>query len=168
MVGYRIVERRSPPDGAEDARPGMTDLGGILDITEDPLDEPDLDWFHEPRDKKPASEYQRQRTFLASIARLAPGAIVWAVPNGSKDTDWQRMRKTKEGARAGVPDLTIVWSGGCAFIEMKGGQTPVSKPQRAMLNRLYRAGQHCGVFRDPFLALDYLRSVGCPIRETVS
>ena len=140
----------------------MTSLAQLL---AEPEDEPDLDWHCCPRDKLPATEFDRQRTFLAAMAKLAPGVIVYAVPNEGKRTQWEQGRAKSLGLRKGTLDLTIVWNRGVAFVEFKGGQTAISKPQRETLNALYRMGHHCGAFRDPWLAIAWLRSIGCPIKE---
>lgn len=137
----------------------------LADLLAEPEDEPDADWFCEPRDKLPASEFDRQRSFLTSMARLAPGVVVWAVPNEGKRTLWERGRAKALGLRKGMPDIGVAWNNGVAFIEMKGGQTAISKSQREVLNMLFRQGHHVAVFRTPALALDWLRSIGCPVRE---
>jgi hypothetical protein len=97
------------------------------------------------------------------IHRLGPKCVAWAVPNGGKQSDWERIRGWKSGTVTGALDITVLWPGGCAFIEMKSGSGAVSPGQRDMLNRLRRAGHSCAVFRKPETALDWLRSIGAPI-----
>lgn len=127
--------------------------------------EPDEPWFIEPRDRSPASEIQRQGTVITGVHRLAPTVTVWAVPNAARRTRWEAMRAKKEGMLAGALDLTLVWPRSVFFAEMKDGREMPTPEQRAMLNYLYRAGHHCGVFRTAACLLDKLREAGAPVRE---
>lgn len=85
-----------------------------------------------------------------------------AIPNGSRDTDWQRLRKWKEGALAGMTDLMLLWSGGTFFAEMKAGKGRVDPKQVDVLNRLHRLGFSCGVYRKPSTLIAHLRGAGAP------
>jgi hypothetical protein len=51
-----------------------------------------------------------------------------------------------------------------AFLEMKGGQTPVAKAQIETLNALHDAGHHVAVWRDPAKAIAWLAGLGAPVR----
>lgn len=126
-------------------------------------DEPDEPWFIEPRDKSPASEIQRQAAFLKSLRQIAPGCIAFAVPNAAKRTRWAAQRARKEGMVAGALDLVILWPGGSAYPEFKNGKEVPTPEQRRMLNRLYRAGHHTGVFRNAVTLLEHLREWGAPV-----
>lgn len=127
---------------------------------EDP--EEDLPWFIEPKDKDPASELDRQRTFLSRMKALAPAIDVLAIPNAGKSSDWERIQRWKEGARRGALDLIITWNRGVMFAEFKDGQKMPTKDQRERLNRYYRMGHHCGVFRNADTLIEHLRSLGAP------
>ena len=72
---------------------------GLEDILTRPdgFDEPDEPWHTCPRDKGPASEFQRQATVLATVRRLAPAVFVVAIPNGRRGTDWEKVRATRRG-----------------------------------------------------------------------
>lgn len=124
-------------------------------------DEP---WFIEPKDHLPATEFQRQATFVKMMASLAPTADVLAIPNASRASDWERLRRHREGARKGALDLIVTWNRGVAFVEFKDGQKMPFAAQRERLNRYFRMGHHCGVFRRPETAVEWLRGLGCPIR----
>ena len=129
------------------------------------LDEwPDEPWFVEPRDRSDFSEEKRQMLFLRDLRMCGPSVIAWAVPNAAKRTRWAAAKAKREGMVAGALDLTLVWKGGQAFVEFKNGRDMPTPSQRDMLNRLYRAGHHCGVFRTGECLLEWLRSLGAPVR----
>lgn len=132
---------------------------------EDDFNKPDEPWFIEAKDKSPASEIQRQSTFLKMMATLAPAVDVVAIPNAGKATDWERIQRWREGARKGALDLVVTWPGGVAFPEFKDGQKMPSPAQRERLNRYFKMGHHTGVFRTAETLISFLRDRGCPIRE---
>jgi hypothetical protein len=125
----------------------------------------DAPWFCEEKDRDPASEFDRQTAFLAKIHRLAPSIDVLAIPNAGKGTDWERVRRWREGARRGALDLVITWNRGVMFAEFKDGTSMPTKDQRERLNRYFRMGHHCGVFRKPETLVDHLRSLGAPFLD---
>lgn len=140
-------------------------MSSFFDDLEELTDAP---WFLEPRDRDPASEFDRQTAFLSKIHRLAPSIDVLAIPNAGKGTDWERVRRWREGARAGALDLKMTWKPtrpgdrGVFFAEMKDGQKMPTKDQRDRLNRYFRQGHGCGVFRKPETLIDHLRRAGAP------
>lgn len=137
-------------------------MATAFDFPADDFDAPDEPWFIEPKDKDPRDEFARQSAFV-NYMRKHSSAIVYAVPNGGKLSEWQRLRRYKEGAVAGVSDLEIKWSPGRCFIaEFKDGQKMPDRDQRAHLNRLYRAKFACGVFRKASTLIAHLRAQGCP------
>lgn len=139
----------------------------VLDAFADILAEKDGDepWFIEAKDSNPASELQRQMTFLALLAKLGPQCDVVAIPNAGKATDWERIQRWKEGARAGALDLVVTWAGGVFFAEFKDGKKMPTPAQRDRLNTYFRQGHGCGVFRKPETLIAHLRTAGAPIRE---
>lgn len=119
----------------------------------------------EAPDKKPGTELQRQATLLKLLRQLAPDVIAYANTNGTHIASLSgRAKANREGRTTGAPDLTVVWNRGVAWIEMKSGKGDLSDAQVDFGNRLHRAGQHVGCFRDPMVALDWLRSLGAPVR----
>lgn len=122
----------------------------------------DADWFLEARDRLPTSEFDRQRAFLALMARLAPAVDVLAIPNAGRSSDWERVRRWKEGARAGALDLVITWNRGVFFAEFKDGQKMPTPLQRDRLNRYRCMGHHCGVYRKAETLVAHLRELGAP------
>lgn len=118
----------------------------------------------EPADRGTASEIDRQAAFLALLRHAAPDVLAWAVPNGSNRGLKDRAKAKKEGLRSGVPDLTICWNRGVAFMEFKAGRGPLSDNQVELLNYLTEAGHHCAVVRTPEFAMHLLAEWGAPVR----
>lgn len=136
----------------------MTDFAA-LEQTLDPIPT----FAIEPPDRDSRSEIDRQAAFLALVARN-PGVLVWAVPNGHNRGLKDRAKAKKEGLRAGVPDITVVWSGGVAFLEFKAARTRPDANQVELLNYLHGAGHRCAVVRSPEFALRLLSDWGAPVR----
>jgi hypothetical protein len=135
----------------------------MLDLVDFPEEQlADLDWYIEPKDADPASETKRQRRFLSRAAMLCPAVDVVAIPNAGKRSDWERLERWREGARAGALDLLITWSGGVFFAEFKDGKKMPSPAQRDRLNLHTRQGHHCGVYRTAETLIAHLRTAGAP------
>ena len=134
----------------------------FLGISEDTANEP---WFIEPKDKDSKSEIQRQALFLSRLRTLAPAVDALAIPNAGKSTEWERLARFREGARRGALDLVITWKAGVIFAEFKNGTSMPSKDQEERLNRYYRMGHHCGVYRNPETLIGHLRALGAPFIE---
>lgn len=118
----------------------------------------------EPTDRSPATEIERQTTFLGLLRMQAPTVMAWAVPNGHNRGLKDRVKAKKEGLKAGVPDLTVVWNHGAAFLEFKDGKGKPADNQVDLLNYLTDAGHHCAVVRSPEYALALLAEWGAPVR----
>ena len=119
----------------------------------------------EPADKGLATEIQRQTTFLGMLRIAAPSVMAWAVPNGHNRGLKDRVKAKKEGLRAGVPDLTLCWNHGVAFLEFKDGKGKPAPAQVDLLNYLQAAGHRCAIVRTPEFALSLLAEWGAPIRS---
>jgi hypothetical protein len=139
-----------------------------LDLPDDDFALADEPWFMEPKDKDPRGEFARQLDVVTTVRRDAPGVTVFAVPNAGKVSDWQRIRRWREGAMSGALDLVFHWrparpgDRGVFFAEMKDGRDMPTREQRDELNRLYRQGHGCGVYRRPETLLAHLREAGVP------
>jgi len=125
-------------------------------------DEADEAWFCEARDSDPTPELKRQMLFLSRLKALAPAVDALAIPNAGKSTDWERIQRWREGARRGALDLIITWATGVFFAEFKDGKNMPTRDQRERLNRYFRMGHHCGVYRNADTLLDHLRAAGAP------
>lgn len=138
-------------------------MASAFDLPADDFDLPDEPWFCEAKDKDPRDEFARQSAFVNFMKKNAPSAIVYACPNGGRLSDWQKVRRWREGATDGALDLEIKWKPGQCFVaEFKDGRKMPDKAQREMLNRLYRAEVRCGVYRTPETLVAHLRDAGCP------
>jgi hypothetical protein len=125
-------------------------------------------WFIEPKDKDPTPEFNRQVRFLGMLKNLAPAVSATAIPNAAKISDWQRIRRWREGAVAGALDLDLTWKPtrpgdrGVFFAEFKDKDGMPTVEQRRRLNALYRQGHGCGVYRRAETLLEHLRAAGAP------
>lgn len=137
----------------------MSALQAIFDDMETPL-KPVPRFTVEPKDKGPSSEIERQTTFLALMRIAAPDVMIWAVPNGHNRGVKDRVKAKKEGLRAGVPDLTICWNHGVAFLEFKNARDNPADNQVDLLNYLQDAGHRCAVVRTPEFAMALLAEWG--------
>lgn len=126
---------------------------------ETPLDEQPL-FFIEAKDREKASEFDRQRAFVNTLRRKHPQCMVTAIPNGSKDSDWSRLRKWQEGLVRGYPDTIITWNHGTLFAEFKNGADMPRQSQIDVMNRLHRQGFRVGVYRNAATLLEHLADAG--------
>ena len=103
---------------------------------------------------------------IVQWARLvAPGAIIFAVPNGG----WRSKREAAllkwTGVVAGVPDLAVVSRGKACFLEVKTGKGRLSPEQAAMLARLQEMGAGVAVVRSIDEARAAFKGWGIETRE---
>ena len=150
----------------------MIDWGAL----ETPLDEKPLFPVQEPDGRKNEAELPRCVMFLRLMRTFAPRCIVYANSNAGRRNPLQARR---EGIVAGVFDYTVVWTpeshlliAGVAWVEMKGYSKAgtagkLSQAQIDFGNALHRAGHLCAAFFDPVAAVNWLRSIGAPVREVV-
>lgn len=146
----------------------MIDILASLDAYADDLNAAPLFPVEPPDGMKHLAELPRQATFIKLMRSLAPKATVYAVPNAGKR--W-RVQAQKEGIRGGVFDLTVAWNHGIAFPEFKGysaGGRPgvLSAAQIDWGNEMTRHGHSVACFFSPMRAVEWLRDLGCPVRET--
>ena len=120
--------------------------------------------FHaDPRSAAIDGDEQSIQVRLRSrMKMLAPSVKLVATPNGMKTTAWSALKAKSEGMSKGFPDLTVLWIGGVAFLEMKDRNGSLKPEQVDWLNWLHRAGFPCGMFRSPDTAITFLRKAGAP------
>lgn len=141
-----------------------------IDLPEE--QEQDEPWYIEAKDKDAAPENKRQGAVLSRVAILCPAVAVVAVPNAGKRSDWERLERWREGARAGMVDLIFHWEPmragdrGTYFCEMKDGKKMPTPAQRDRLNLLHRQGHRCGVHRTASTVIDHLRAAGAPFIDS--
>lgn len=122
------------------------------------------EFYIEPRDNDPASEDQRQRAVVAECKRLH--LSVWHNAQSGRRSDYERTTLHRNGAIAGVADLTIHWPGrGTYYAEMKDGKKGPSRSQVEFLNARVREGFPCGVHRSWASVEAALIMAGAPISE---
>lgn len=143
----------------------MSAAFALLDQLGDDMLKPVARFTVEPVDRNPATEIERQTTFLRLLRMQAPTVMAWAVPNGHNRGLKDRVKAKKEGLKAGVPDLTVVWNHGTAFLEFKDSKGKPADNQIDLLNYLSDAGHHCAVVRSPEYALALLAEWGAPVRS---
>ncbi len=135
------------------------------DALETPL-KPTPRFLVEDPDKNPGTEIQRQATFRKLMARLAPAVTVYANTNGTHIASLAgRARANREGRTIGAPDLTLFWNHGVAWIEFKAGKGSLKPAQIEFCNKLADDGHHVACFRDPINAVDWVRSLGAPVKS---
>lgn len=135
----------------------------------------------EAPDGKRLSELERQAWLVSYIRRTSPKVMVYANANAGKRGFGAQRQAHKEGLLAGVPDITVVWDIAdshvpdgptVAWIEMKGTDAQgragkLSDQQIECGNRLHRSGQKVACFFSAKSAIQWLRSLGCPLKEPV-
>ena len=102
------------------------------------------------RSRRPLTEFRKRRRrhedvlqkAVVSFLRLAlpEGAVLFHIPNGGPQTDFQRMRLALMGVLPGMPDLGLVWRGKPIFIELKAPKGVVSDTQYEVHTALILAG----------------------------
>lgn len=79
-------------------------------------------------------EQQLQRAVVELLGLYYPSGrspvICFHVPMGGARSKAEAAILKGLGARAGIPDLILLWGGGCAGIELKVKGRPLSKAQR--------------------------------------
>lgn len=141
----------------------MTPLAALLAMDE-PV-KPSPRFTIEPSDKGDASELARQIAFRRFMASAAPSVLVYANTNGTHiATQGGRYKANAEGRTKGVPDVTVVWNHGVAWLEWKAGKGTPSNAQIELGNRLVTMGQRFAVVRSVDFAAALLREWGAPVR----
>jgi len=119
--------------------------------------------YVEPKDKGPASEGERQATYIAYMRRCEKHVLAHAVTNAAKRTRWVAAKVKREGLYTGWPDTEAHWNRGHGLIEFKNGTAMPDQDQISVLNRLHEMGHNVAVCRTMEGAVRWLRSVGAPL-----
>lgn len=157
-----------------------------FDHLEAPLDEKPL-FYCEPAGKPgpdPAMwpELERQRAFVAFMRKTQPHLEVHAIPNAGKRGFKAQAQAKAEGLKAGVLDLFIGWDvalaspdapATVAWIDFKGFDKngrpgKLTKTQVEWGNAMLAKGYNVACFYTVKAALEWLQSIGCPIRGRVA
>jgi len=91
------------------------------------------------------------------------GYCWWAVPNGGRRTLGVARKMKAEGAKAGVPDITLIHNGKYYGIEVKKPKTGtpqgrLSKSQISMIKHIEDAGSKVGIVYSVLDVLNLLKS----------
>ena len=149
---------------------------------ESPLNEEPLffveDWRALTNPRKDLPELERQAQFVAFMRKACPHMVVAAIPNAAKRGFKAQRQAKKEGIRAGAFDTLVTWDiehahpdcpATVAFLEWKGFDArgtagSLSPAQIEFGNQLHRQGHKVACFFSAKTAIDWLRSIGAPIR----
>jgi hypothetical protein len=87
------------------------------------------------------AEARIQHAIVEYVRLVAPGMLIFAIPNGGLRAKAEAARLKWTGVLAGVPDLAIVAPGGRVyFIEVKQPRGVLSDDQRAIRDWLIALG----------------------------
>ncbi|BAK66867.1 hypothetical protein SLG_21920 [Sphingobium sp. SYK-6] len=146
----------------------MNDMAHLDSLTSGDLHEEPIFLVRGPTAIPKSPEIVRQQQFRNLMRAAAPSVMVFANANAGKRNP---LLARKEGIRGGVFDMTVAWSERCiAFVEMKGFDKrghagELQQNQIDWGNSMHRLGFPVACFFDPVEAIDWLREVGCPIRN---
>lgn len=160
----------------------MTDWNAL----ESPLDPVPLFLVEAPgkpgTDPRLWPEAERQAAFISYLRRTSPKIIARAIRNEGKRGMYERRQMKRTGLLAGTFDTLILWdmadatSDDCprsvAMIEFKGfdknGRPGKLSPQQIEFgNDLHKRGHAAACFYTASAAIDWLASLGAPIRGRI-
>lgn len=98
--------------------------------------------------KRPEEAIQRAIVQLLSVYEAQGHLTYFAVENGGLRTKAEAGVGKAMGRRAGVPDLCILWDGGCGFIEVKAPKGVFSQAQKEWRAKIQDAGHWWAECRD--------------------
>ena len=94
------------------------------------------------------AEARNQAAIVEWVRVVAPGVLIFAVPNGGYRTPAEAARLKWTGTVAGVPDLVVVAPGGRVFfLEVKTPTGRLSEAQRAIHESLVALGAAPAIVR---------------------
>lgn len=125
-------------------------------------------------------ELERQRAFIGFLRKTQPKIKAFAIPNAGKRGFKAQAQAKAEGLLAGVFDVFVYWSAAdsdqpatAAWIEWKGFDArgrpgKLSQAQIEHGNDLHRRGHKAACFYTVQAALDWLASLGAPVRGRIA
>lgn len=146
-------------------------------LCEDPLF-PVEDWKGLENPRRDLSELDRQAQFVSFLRKACPHMMVAAIPNAGKRGLKAQAQGRKEGLLAGAFDTLVTWDiehaapecpSTMAMIEWKGFDArgragELSQAQIDFGNKLHRQGHKVACFFSAKTAIEWLASLGAPIR----
>lgn len=111
------------------------------------------------------TEAQLHKTVVQYLDLALPADAAWHhSPMGGKRPKGEGGKLKGMGARAGWPDITIIWQGQAYFIELKAGKRGLSAVQENMIDKLLVAGAGVYVARSIYEVEYTLNSWGIPLK----
>ena len=154
-------------------------VGGAFDHLETTTEAPIFP-VQAPDGRKDLTELARQSWVVSYMRRTQPHIVCYATPNAAKRGFKAQRQAKQEGLMAGVFDLTFAWDVAHAaddrptvcWAEMKGYDArgtagKLSQPQIDWGNRMARNGHAVACFFSAQSVIDWLVSLGAPVRGKV-
>lgn len=102
---------------------------------------------------------------MADLEWLLPkGAFAWHTPNGGSRNVREAANLKRQGVKAGIPDILILWSGKLFGLELKSQAGRISDSQAVTFPILREAGMRIEVARSHGEAIERIREMGIPLR----
>lgn len=114
--------------------------------------------------KRSNEEHQTQVAIANYLATVTPPGSLWfAVPNGGNRDSITGAILRREGVRAGVADLVVLYEGRTLFLEVKTATGRLSKSQVRFRDLALSAGAEYAVVRSIDDVAQALIAFGVPI-----
>ena len=111
------------------------------------------------------TEAQLHKAVAQYLDLALPADAVWHhSPMGGKRPKGEAGKLKSMGARAGWPDITIIWQGRAYFIELKVGDRTLSVAQMDTIGQLRRAGAEVALSRSLAVVTNILTAWGIPLK----
>jgi hypothetical protein len=133
-----------------------------------------------PDGRKDLSEHERQAWFVSFMRKSNPHIEIHANMNHGKRGQFAMNQAHAEGLKPGVFDITVAWDVAdaaddrptVAWCEYKGYERSgragkLSQIQIDWGNAMHRKGFSVACFFSAWSCIEWLRSLGCPIRGKV-
>lgn len=118
--------------------------------------------LRKPRRKEEAS---LQVQVMNVLDRTLPkDAFAFHCPNGGSRNIIEATNLKRQGLKAGVPDIIIIWAGRVFGLELKSKSGKVLDSQRTVFPLLRAAGMRVEIARSYNEAIDLIKQFGIPLR----
>jgi hypothetical protein len=107
-----------------------------------------------------------QASVVQYVRTVAPDVLIAAIPNGGLRTKREAAKLKWTGVLSGMPDLILLFEGGCALWETKRATGRLSPAQKDIHDRLDRMRVPRAVVRSVDDARRELAALGLKTRET--
>lgn len=110
-------------------------------------------------------EAELQKLVCAFLDSALPKTALWfAVPNGGTRNLIEAVNMKRQGVKAGVPDLIVMWDSHAYGIELKRSDQDLNPNQRLMHARFQDARIPVAVCRSVNEVENFLRDSSLPLR----